>query len=74
LAISAAAVATGWGAIVLAGIEPSATVVRAQPGGVSWEVAVLGLVGLAVGAGRGPSRRVVRLRDRLRADVEACRE
>jgi hypothetical protein len=35
LAISAAAVATGWGAIVLAGIEPSATVVRAQPGGVS---------------------------------------
>jgi hypothetical protein len=53
---------------------PSATIVRAQPGGVAGEVVVLGLIGLAIGAGRGPSPRVVRLRDRLRGDVEAYKE
>jgi hypothetical protein len=74
LAIGTAAVAIGWAALVLSGIEPSATIVHAQPGGVAGEVAVLGLIGLAVGAGRGPSWLLVGLRDRVRGRVEAPKE
>jgi hypothetical protein len=74
LAMGAATVAIGWAAIVLAGIEPTATIMRAQPGGVAGEVVGLGLIGLAVGAGRGPSSLVVRLLDRLFSDVEAYKE
>jgi hypothetical protein len=57
----AATMAAGWLVIVVAGIEPTATIVDHQPGGVPLETALLGALGAAIGAGRGPIWLVRRL-------------
>jgi len=43
------AAALGWSIIAGAGIEPSATIIDGQPGGVLGEVIVAGLAGTALG-------------------------
>jgi hypothetical protein len=53
--------AAGWVVILVAGIEPSATMFAHQPGGVAAETAAFGALGAAVGAGRGPMWLVRRL-------------
>ena len=50
LAAGVLVVAAGWAAIVLAGIEPTTTVIHDQPGGVPAEVAVGALAGAALSA------------------------
>jgi hypothetical protein len=67
LAIAALAVAIGWTVIVVTGVEPSATILPGQPGGVTGEVVSFGLVGIAVSAGRGPVWLALRLRGALGA-------
>jgi hypothetical protein len=50
-----------WLVIAAAGLEPSATIIEHQPGGVALETAVFGALGAAIGAGRGPTWLVRRL-------------
>jgi len=49
VALGGVAVAGGWSVIVAAGIEPTATLVPGQPGGVPLEVAIIGLLGALLG-------------------------
>ena len=49
VALAGVAVAGGWAVIVAAGIEPTATLVHGQPGGVPAEVAVAALLGALLG-------------------------
>ena len=67
LAIGVIGVAVGWLLIVLSGIAPTATIVDGQPGGVAGEVVAFAALGLAIGAGRGPTWLVGRLRRGRRA-------
>jgi hypothetical protein len=61
--LGVAAVAASWLAIVALDIEPTATIVEDQPGGVLGEVAAGALIGAILGAGlllvpkQGPARR-----------------
>jgi hypothetical protein len=50
-----------WLVIAAAGLEPSATIIEHQPGGVPLETAAFGALGAAIGAGRGPTWLVRRL-------------
>lgn len=68
-----AAVAAGFAAvligslgILIAGVEPTATLWPGQPGGVRGEVAAFAALGLAIGAGTGPTWWLRRLARRAR--------
>lgn len=49
LGLGLMAAASGWAVIAGVGIEPSATIIDGQPGGVLGEVIVAGLAGAALG-------------------------
>ena len=49
------AVLIGYGGLLVAGIEPPFTLWQGQPGGVCVEVATFAALGLAIGAGTGPT-------------------
>ena len=58
------AATAGWVAILGLGIEPTATLVSGQPGGVRLETALFLAVGVLIGAGYGPAALARRLAGR----------